>query len=594
MKLHVVSGFLGAGKTSAILALCRKLEAEGYSVALISNDQGRGLADTLRFASLGRSVSEIAGGCFCCRYSDLEHALQAAHGRAADVVLAEAVGSCADLVATVLSPLAERYKTPLEIAPLAVVVDPWRVSEIESGALGNDVRYLFEKQLQEADVVLLSRADTNPPDVRDRVSALAPHAALVSLSARAPSGLNEWLSARPERWARPLDIDYERYARAEAQLGWFNGRARIAFPEPAAPERIAALLRRVLEALAHAPVAHVKLVTVQPPGGVAALLRHGAEPDIDIRDIASSCERMTLVVNARVRLGPAELERLVTRAVGAAAHGAEVQWEQRECFQPAAPKPTHRYDFRCSGEAGCCASFYDRAAVRLLLGDSLHPGGVALSLRAAERLALGAESRVLDVACGRGVTLSAILQRWPVVAYGLDASSDPPEDERIAFTRGDAHQIPFETGSLDAVICECALSTFHDQRAALAEMRRVLLPGGRLALSDMVVEGPIPERLEPWVRAGTCLEGARSFQRYRELLEACGFTVIEAWNEKQALLELVARIRRNLLGAVLAERAGLLPEGERIDVRRARDLLNEARRAVDAGVLSYAVYVAAA
>ena len=137
MKVYLVGGFLGAGKTSAIRALSRALAARGERVAIVTNDQGHALVDTALVQGDAAMVSEIGGGCFCCRYPELEAALFAAEDAGASVAVAEAVGSCTDLVATVLSPLAERHGGRFRLAPLSIVVDPWRVREIANGAFND-------------------------------------------------------------------------------------------------------------------------------------------------------------------------------------------------------------------------------------------------------------------------------------------------------------------------------------------------------------------------------------------------------------------------------------------------------------------------
>ncbi|MFT5435088.1 MAG: G3E family GTPase, partial [Myxococcota bacterium] len=119
MRVHVIGGFLGAGKTTAIGALARYYAERGERVAIVTNDQGHALVDTAALVDVLASksgsgsqerrttgVTEIGGGCFCCRFPELEDGLVAAAGQGATVALAEAVGSCTDLVATVLSPLA--------------------------------------------------------------------------------------------------------------------------------------------------------------------------------------------------------------------------------------------------------------------------------------------------------------------------------------------------------------------------------------------------------------------------------------------------------------------------------------------------------
>src|SRR5947209_20288212 len=66
-RYMMIGGFLGAGKTTAILKLAEHLSAKGLQVGLITNDQSVGLVDTALLASHGFAVEEITGGCFCCR-----------------------------------------------------------------------------------------------------------------------------------------------------------------------------------------------------------------------------------------------------------------------------------------------------------------------------------------------------------------------------------------------------------------------------------------------------------------------------------------------------------------------------------------------
>src|SRR5687767_2673206 len=102
----MIGGFLGAGKTTAVARLAQKLSTDGLRVGLITNDQGNHLVDTAMLASRGFPVQEIAGGCFCCRFNSLLDAAQnLSTASRPDVFIAEPVGSCTDLVATVTYPL---------------------------------------------------------------------------------------------------------------------------------------------------------------------------------------------------------------------------------------------------------------------------------------------------------------------------------------------------------------------------------------------------------------------------------------------------------------------------------------------------------
>ncbi len=550
MRLHVLGGFLGAGKTTLARALAQRLRERGERVVLVTNDQGRSLVDTAFCEQHGVAVREIAGGCFCCRYDELESALLAVADAGMTVAIAEAVGSCTDLVATVLAPLADRHGGRFELAPLGVVVDPWRVLEFESGAMPADVACLFRKQIEEADVVLVSRLDLDPPDVTPAIRDLRPDAAIVAVSGATGDGLGRWLATAPASMAAPLELDYDRYANAEALLGWCNARVRITSPELFEP---AAMISDLLFGLTDVPIAHVKVISVDPLGVRGALTHRGGKPIVDGGDQFLSVHDTRWIVNARVALPPSELEARLRAALKTAVGPAIVVWEELACFRPGRPTPRHRYGVRVgpASQASCCAVFYGRSDVRALLGDSFHPGGLALTRRLAGELGLGPDDTVLDVACGNGASLRAVLADLPVRGFGVDAAAPVYRDDRL-------------------------------------ELR----PGDRLALTDMVLEGELSPALREWVHVGTCLSGAMTFRDYARALEDVGFLVIRRRLEPDAIRELIIRVKRNLVGVALAAATGNLEADVRIDVTEARGLLREASDAIAAGTISYGVYIA--
>src|SRR5438093_2448368 len=127
----MIGGFLGAGKTTAVAQLAQRLTAQGLRVGLITNDQGSELVDTAMLRSRGFSTEEITGGCFCCRFNTLTDAAQRlTDSTRPDVFIAEPVGSCTDLVATVTYPLRRIYGDSFTIAPLSVLVDPIRAERL--------------------------------------------------------------------------------------------------------------------------------------------------------------------------------------------------------------------------------------------------------------------------------------------------------------------------------------------------------------------------------------------------------------------------------------------------------------------------------
>src|SRR6266566_1512995 len=160
----MIGGFLGAGKTTCVAKLAQRLTARGLRVGLITNDQGSQLVDTAMLRSRGFATEEIAGGCFCCRFNSLvEAADKLTQATAPDVFIAEPVGSCTDLVATVTYPLRRMYGNQFSVAPLSILIDPiraLRILEVEEGGRFSDkVRYIYLKQIEEADLIVINKTD---------------------------------------------------------------------------------------------------------------------------------------------------------------------------------------------------------------------------------------------------------------------------------------------------------------------------------------------------------------------------------------------------------------------------------------------------
>jgi arsenite methyltransferase len=248
----------------------------------------------------------------------------------------------------------------------------------------------------------------------------------------------------------------------------------------------------------------------------------------------------------------------------------------------------------------CCALVYDQDWLPLLLGEAYHPGGAELTRVLARRLDLRRGERVLDVASGPGSTASLLTREFGVSVDGIDLAERAVRrakeranqeglDGAVRFSVGDAEHLPFADGSMDAVICECALCTFPDKPAALSEFARVLRPGGRIGIADIVLE---PERLDPALRslAGqvACLADARPLDAYRAIIEAAGFRVVHREEHPESLARLIERI-----GAALAVvDMAALPALEGLDLGLPRDLAARAAKCVNDGVASYALVVA--
>src|SRR5437870_11886043 len=151
LRFILIGGFLGAGKTTAMARLARFYRNRGQQVGLVTNDQAQDLVDTTSLRAQGFPVEEVAGACFCCRFNELIGNVGRLQERERpDVLLAEPVGSCTDLVATVIQPLRDLYGDRFQVAPYAVLFKPshgFPILRNESGGgFSPKAAYMFRKQ----------------------------------------------------------------------------------------------------------------------------------------------------------------------------------------------------------------------------------------------------------------------------------------------------------------------------------------------------------------------------------------------------------------------------------------------------------------
>jgi hypothetical protein len=377
----MLGGFLGSGKTTTLLRLAQQLQRAGKRVGIITNDQAAGLVDTALMEELKLPVSEIAGGCFCCRSGSLVEALgKLTAASQPEVFLAEPVGSCTDLVATVSLPLERIYNAGFTMAPYAVLVDPYRamqtlgVEELSwsaakaatgrvagesasersagriprgggarvretagkngiqtrEGVFSPDVNYIYRKQLEEAEIIVINKTDVIAPE--RLVWYNGQHEVRVTGSAgRGPKGSRK---AGPPEDGGGQGIDGN---------AWLLDLAL----------RVRTVLRATGTEIAHFKMSLVEEAATEVggradgPGAARAsmaavsLVSSDREPELR-RVLDAPLERGLLTVNLRAEGMPELLAIAVQEALKSNPPGLKTKRLAEEAFRPGQPIPTHR------------------------------------------------------------------------------------------------------------------------------------------------------------------------------------------------------------------------------------------------------------
>jgi len=360
MRFVMIGGFLGAGKTTAIAKLARTYQEQGLNVGIVTNDQAADLVDTLSLRSQGFDVGEVAGSCFCCNFNDLTSTIdQLAETQKPDVVIAEPVGSCTDLVATVIQPMIHIHQGQFKLAPYGVILKPTHGLKILGGqkdlGFSPKAAYIFTKQLEEADFAIINHIDRLNEEQIGRLVELMqknyPSTPIVKLSALTGQGMQdllEMLDREGEFGNKILDLDYDVYADGEAELGWLNASLKMHSGSPVELDKLTLSLVQGIQsqlAQSNSEVAHLKVIALWD--GAHAVANLTSSDSDAVLSLPSDCltSQADLVINARVAIDPALLSSAVDEAVrlSESEYAVELKQIRSQFFKPGRPVPTHRF-----------------------------------------------------------------------------------------------------------------------------------------------------------------------------------------------------------------------------------------------------------
>lgn len=356
LKLIVVGGFLGSGKTTAIHQAVRCLRKDNKRAGVITNDQGTLHVDTAYMIGQAIPTAEVPAGCFCCQYDELEDRIEWLLETAEpDIVFAEPVGSCVDLPATVVNPLLTANGGRYDVV-LSVFADSRLLLTLLTGdktVFTGDVNYIYENQLREADILVVNKVDLlSEPQlewVKARIASVYGGKVVLFQNSLAEESVARWLTAC-DHYNNPhlrpaLDIDYDSYAAGEAQLAWLDEEIGIVWPDGNAIRAAYDLMHNLRKGITDNgwPVGHLKFLL--DDGDEQRKISFTAIPNHEAAETeALPADRAVVIVNARILAAPEPVRQLMRRTILdlEAATGCRVTEHRASAFRPGYPRPTHR------------------------------------------------------------------------------------------------------------------------------------------------------------------------------------------------------------------------------------------------------------
>ena len=333
-KFMVVSGFLGAGKTTSMIAFTRCINDKYGKSSIIANDLGaKNLVDADYTATTDLSITEITGDCICYQTENLVDKLNRLASQGADVIMSDIPGCGIGALDHVYLKLKDEYPGEFDLMPFTCVVDPERLRmvlpERASINLPEEMRFLLDAQMAEADLIVLNKTDMLSgeeiaADV-DFIKTAYPDIPVMTMSAKTNEGVEavvDYLMSH-EAAAEHREIGYgsPEFIAAEEKMCWYNRRffakrndeANIDF-NAVVDDFLEAIRYGLIEAKRNVP--HLKLFAAGEGEDFVKASLVGVDYDIDYeRELEHEYTALSIVVNARAVCESETMASIVDEAI---------------------------------------------------------------------------------------------------------------------------------------------------------------------------------------------------------------------------------------------------------------------------------------
>lgn len=352
-RYMVFSGFLGAGKTTTMIAIGEHLLANGGSPAILANDLGgKNLVDGEFSRTTNIPCKDITGDCICYIHNDLIDKLHQFEAEGANFIMSDIPGCGIGAYDHVYSTTNQNEPDEFDLMPFTCIVDPERLRmllpEKADINLPEEMSNLLHAQMKEADLIVLNKIDTISEETRqadvDFITTSYPRAKVMCISAATGEGVPELvdylLSAKTKMELVDIGYGQEDFINYEKIQCWYNNRSYFAQrdeQELCFNEVFTDLFEEIRAGVkaAGGNVPHLKLFAAGIDGDVAKMSLIGVDYDINYdRKLEKKYAAIGFVVNARAIMDSQEMTAVVADAIDAVCQKHNLKCSQffLECF----------------------------------------------------------------------------------------------------------------------------------------------------------------------------------------------------------------------------------------------------------------------
>lgn len=337
-KYIVISGFLGSGKTTAMIAFSRNINARGVGHAsILANDLGAGnIVDAEFTAAAGITSLPISGGCICYQHENLVDKLHQLEAAGANVIFSDIPGCGIGALDHVYLELDDKEKDEFDLLPFTCLVDPERIRMIMPEQadinLPEEMKFLLDAQMAEADLIVLNKIDTisesEAENIVNFIKSIYPKKEVMQMSAVMGTDVGEVvdyiLANRSEAVHREIGYGSDAFIAAEEKMSWFNTRVYLQQREDKNLD-FNQVISEIFEGIRtglkehHSNVPHLKMFAADSVEELTDFFKAsliGVDYDIIYdRKLDRQYSSLSLIINARCAADAAVMAEIVDDAV---------------------------------------------------------------------------------------------------------------------------------------------------------------------------------------------------------------------------------------------------------------------------------------